>query len=113
MHELALCEGIRQIVEQTARREGATRVVRVNLEIGAFTAVEPDALRFCFDAVMQGTPAEGATLEIDLTPGTAFCLDCAATVPLATRLDPCPRCAGGRLVPDGGTEMRVRAIDVL
>lgn len=113
MHEMSLCEGIQQIVEDNARRAGATRVTRVRLEIGRFSGVETDALRFCFDVVTRGTLAEGAALDIEETPGTAFCFDCAETVTLSARLDPCPQCGGGRLVPNGGDAMRVRDIEVL
>lgn len=111
MHEMSLCEGILQIVETHAA--GATRVMRVRLEIGAFAGVEVDALRFCFDAVTRGTVAEGAALEIDGIPGTAYCFDCGETVAIPERLAPCPRCAGGRLMPNAGDAMRVKDIEVV
>jgi hydrogenase nickel incorporation protein HypA/HybF len=113
MHEMSLCEGILQIVEDAARKAGAARVTRVRLAIGAFSGAEVPALRFCFDAVTRGSVAEGAALEIDAVPGTAFCFDCAETVTLAERLAPCPACGGGRLVPNGGDEMQVRDIEVV
>jgi hydrogenase nickel incorporation protein HypA/HybF len=62
MHEMALAEGMLEIVESTARASGATKVKRVWLEIGALSHVAPDALLFCFDAVTRGSLAEGATL---------------------------------------------------
>jgi hydrogenase nickel incorporation protein HypA/HybF len=36
----------------------------VRLEIGRLSAVVPDSIRFCFDICAQGTPLEGAELEI-------------------------------------------------
>ena len=111
MHEMSLCEGILQIVEDNAG--DAARVTQVRLEIGAFSGVEIAALRFCFDAVTRGTRAEGAALAIEEIPGTAFCFDCAETVPIPERLSPCPRCGGGRLMPNGGEAMRVKDIAVV
>ena len=70
MHELSLAEGVLDLIEETARREGFSRVHGVWLEIGRQSAVEPEAMRFCFDAVVRGTLAEGARLEIDVTDGT-------------------------------------------
>lgn len=108
MHEMSIAESVLGIVEETARREGFTRVKEVRLEIGRLAAVEIEALRFCFDAVVRGSLAEGAALAIDETPGTAWCFDCSASVGLASRADPCPECGGGKLQVNGGTDMRVK-----
>jgi hydrogenase nickel incorporation protein HypA/HybF len=62
VHELALTESIVTMIES---RLGTARVVRVRLEVGRLTAVLPEALRFAFVACTEGTPLEGAKLEID------------------------------------------------
>lgn len=108
MHEMSIAESVLGIVEETARREGFSRVKEVRLEIGQLAAVEPEALRFCFDAVVRGSVAEGARLAIDEEPGAAWCFGCSATVPLQARGDLCPRCGGAQLQVNGGTEMRVK-----
>ncbi|WP_343079884.1 hydrogenase maturation nickel metallochaperone HypA [Ostreiculturibacter nitratireducens] len=112
MHELSLARAIREIVEDEARARGFRRVLRLRLEIGAFAAVEKSALAFAFEAAMQGSPAEGAELEIIDLPGRAHCYDCGEEVELAGRLAPCPRCGGERLRPTGGDEMRVKDMEV-
>ena len=83
MHEVALAEGVLRIVMDAARAGAAVRVHTVWLELGALAHVEPDALAFCFDAVTRGSIAEGATLDIARTAGTAWCMPCSAQVPLA------------------------------
>jgi hydrogenase nickel incorporation protein HypA/HybF len=112
MHEMSLAESVREIVEEAARRNDARSVLAVQLEIGALSHVEPDALRFCFDAVMRGSLAEGATLSIVATPGEAWCMPCAATIPLARVGEACPRCGGHQLVVSRGDAMRVVEIEV-
>jgi hydrogenase nickel incorporation protein HypA/HybF len=112
MHEMALAESIRGIVEDQARQHGFGRVKLLRLEIGRFAGVEKSALAFCFDAVMRGGPAEGAALEMIDLPGRATCYDCGKVVGIEDRLDPCPLCGGGRLVPLDGTEMRVKDMEV-
>ncbi len=112
MHEMALAESMLEIVERTARANGATRVKGVWLEIGALSHVAPDALRFCFDAVTRGSLAEGAALEIVATPGAAWCMPCGETVPLARVGDPCPRCGSYQLTVSQGDAMRVREIEI-
>ena len=112
MHEMSLAEGIRGIVEDAARSGGFKQVRTVVLEIGALSTVEVEALRFCFDAVMRDTVAEGAQMEVITIPGSGWCMACAASVPLVQRHDPCPRCGGYQVQANGGTEMRVRELEV-
>lgn len=112
MHEMALAEGIRQIVLDQARSHGFTAVRVLRLEIGRFAGVEKAALAFCFDVVMRGSPAEGAKLEMIDLPGLAMCYDCMKEVQINDRLDPCPICGGGRLVPVAGDEMRIKDMEV-
>jgi len=112
MHEMSLAEGILQIVEDAARANAAERVRSVQLEIGALSHVEEQALRFCFDAVTRGTVADGAELEVLPTPGRAWCMPCGESVALGRLGDACPRCGSYQLQVTQGEEMRVREIEV-
>lgn len=111
MHEMSLAEGIRRIVEEQAAAHGVARITRLRLEIGRFAGVEKDALAFAFDVVMRGSPAEGAELVVIDLPGQALCYDCMETVEIENRLDPCPRCGSGKLMPQGGDEMRIKDME--
>jgi hydrogenase nickel incorporation protein HypA/HybF len=112
MHEMALAEGMLEIVEDTARRNGGAKVRAVWLEIGALSHVAPDALRFCFDAMTRGSLADSARLEIITTPGLEWCMPCAETVPLAQLGEACPRCGSYQLTVTKGDEMRVKEIEI-
>lgn len=112
MHEMSLAESVIQIVEDCARREGAQRVLRVCLEIGDLAAVERESMRFCFDAVTRGGVADGAALDIVDTPGSAWCMDCSASIRIANLADDCPRCGSRKVQVTGGTEMKVREIEL-
>lgn len=112
MHEMSLAESVLGIIEDAAAAQGFTRVKTVALEIGRLAAVEVEAMRFCFDAVMQGTLADGAGLEIVEVPGAGWCADCQSQVPMNDRLDSCPHCGGAHLQPTGGLEMKVKELEV-
>jgi len=112
MHEMSLAEGMLQLVEDGARRNDATAVKTVWLEIGALSQVEVDALRFCFDAVTRGSLAEGSRLEILTRPGLAWCMPCGTQVPIERRGDACPHCGSHQLQVVQGDEMRVTEIEV-
>jgi len=113
MHEMSLVEDIRAIVEDQARTHAFSRVTVLRLEIGRFAGVEKSALSFAWDVVMQGSPAQDALLQMIDLPGQAVCLDCARTVAIDDRFDPCPLCGGIRLLPEGGNEMRIKDMEVV
>ena len=112
MHEMSLCEGILQVLEDQAESQDFTVVKKVWLEIGALSGVELDAMRFSFDAVMRGSLADRAKLEIIETPGQAWCHRCEATVPVTQRFDQCPECGGYQLEIVAGDEMRIKELEV-
>jgi hydrogenase nickel incorporation protein HypA/HybF len=112
MHEMSLCAGILQILEEQAGTQGFRRVKTVWLELGALAGVEVEAMRFGFEVVMQGSLAEGAKLEIIERPGEAWCLQCRKTVVMKQRFDACPVCGGYPLQVTGGEEMRIMELEV-
>jgi hydrogenase nickel incorporation protein HypA/HybF len=113
MHELSLTEALIALVEDEGRKHGCSRVRTVRVEIGAISAIEPEAMRFCFDAVTRGTIAEGAVLDILSVPGRGWCLDCGKEVALSGRLDPCPDCGSDCVQPmAGGDDLRLKELEV-
>jgi len=112
MHEMSLCESVLGILEDNARRQGFERVKVVWLEIGALSEVEPEAMRFCFDAVVRNTLADQARLEITEIPGEAWCMQCNKIVQVAQCFDACPECGSYQLQVTGGEEMKIKELEV-
>ena len=112
MHEMSLAHGILEILQDSAKSQGFTRVTTVRLEIGALAGVDPEAIRFCFDAVTRDTLADGAMLDIIQVPGQAWCRKCGMVVTIAARMEACPQCGGYQLQVTGGEEMRVKELQV-
>jgi hydrogenase nickel incorporation protein HypA/HybF len=113
MHEMALAASLIALVADEVKAAGASRATRIHLDIGALSHVEPQALRFAFDAAAAGSVAEGAALEIDEPPGRAYCLDCSAEVAIDRRGDACPACGGYKLMVQQGDGMRLSAMEVV
>jgi len=88
------------------------RVTRVVLEVGKLAAVVPDAFRFCFELCAEGTPAEGAELEIIELPGRGRCRDCQQESTLSSAFD---RCACGSISLEFlcGEELQLREVEVM
>ena len=112
MHEMALTESVVEIAVEEARKQGAQKVTRIWLDVGALSHAEPEAMRFCFQAIASGTLAEGAVLEIDPVAGAGWCLDCEKTVALTERFGACPICGCYRVQMTAGDELRIREMEI-
>lgn len=112
MHEMSLVEGVRELIEDAAAREGFSRVNSVRVEIGQLSGVEREAFEFCFDIVMKDGIAEGARLEVVATPGRGHCTACGRETALAVVYDPCEHCGAAPVAVIGGTAMRVIDLEV-
>ena len=108
MHELAIAMGI---VEAACEGAAGGRVRRVTVEVGALTAVLPDALRFCFDAAARDTDAEGASLDIVEREAIADCRSCGASSRFDRFTAVC-RCGSADLAWSSGRELRVVELEV-
>ena len=112
MHEISLCENVLQIIEQQAAAQNFVKVTRVCLEIGALAAVDVAAFRFGFTAVMQGSLAEQAILEISEIPAQARCSSCGVQSVIQQRYDPCPHCAAMHMQVVDGAQLRIKELEV-
>jgi hydrogenase nickel incorporation protein HypA/HybF len=110
MHELSIAQAIVSIAEEHA---AGRRVEVVELRVGALRQVVPAALRFAFELVAEGTPAEGAELRIEERPARVACRRCAAesradAFPLA-----CEACGSLAVDVVGGEELQVVSLEVV
>ena len=112
MHEMSLCEGVLQVLESEAQKQGFKRVKNVWLEIGDLAGIEIDAMRFSFDAVTRNSIADGAALNIINVPGAAWCMQCSTSVSVKQRFDECPKCGSYQLQVTAGDEMKIKELEV-
>ena len=107
MHELGLAHDVLRACAGQVPADG--RITRVRLVEGDLAAVEPELLRFGWQAVIEGTPHEGAALEIDWRPARQVCEACGEIPERAAGswLKLCPRCELPLRI-EGGQELEVR-----
>lgn len=66
MHELGI---VMELLDVVTERSNGAKVSRIVVEVGALTAVMPEAMQFSFEVAREGTIAETASLEIITTEG--------------------------------------------
>lgn len=101
-----------ELALEHAQRADATRIHRIRLRVGRLSGVVPEALEFAFDAVIAGTIAEGARLEIEAVGIVCFCLDCQLEFATDSWFCECPSC--GRVSDDvrQGDELELDSLEL-
>lgn len=112
MHEMSLAGGVLKLVEDALKDQPPVRLRRITLDVGVLAGVDLSALRFALEALRANSVLHEAEIEICELPASAWCLDCAQAVSIASRLDDCPQCGGRHLQQLAGGELRVRELIV-
>jgi hydrogenase nickel incorporation protein HypA/HybF len=112
MHEMAIAQGVLDIVLDSAARHDAKKIMLIRLQVGQMTGVEPEALRFCFEALSEGTASAGAQLEIVVTPLIGHCRDCGQEFGIERYRFLCPDCGSAGVDIISGRELRVEHLEV-
>jgi len=104
--------GIAMSIYDTCRaavaKHGGGRMESVQVAVGELSALEPELLRFAWEAVVESGPHAGCRLEIDWRSARQHCPACAAEKERSAGswLRVCPDC-GGPLELEGGDELDV------
>ena len=112
MHEMSLAVSIVNIAVQTAEKNQAKKINAISVEVGALAGVMRDALEFCFTEAVKNTMAENASLEYIHIPASATCEHCGQQFETDERASQCPECSNMVFQLSGGTEFRVKNINV-
>lgn len=108
MHELAITQSV---VDAVCERAAGRPVRSIALRVGALTAVVPEAMRFCFDLVVEGTVAEGARLDISTEAGAGHCRTCDTDFVLGDLVLLCP-CGSADVAVTAGRDLRILSMEV-
>lgn len=112
MHELSLMEEVRRQALAAAAAEGVSRIEVITLRLGELSGVEPDALRFAFPVVMQGSIAEGAELRLETEPALCACEPCGVPFRARKGCCDCPRCGAISRCLLSGRDLRLVELQV-
>lgn len=111
MHEMSLAISVLQIVETAATKDAFVRVRTLHLSVPTLAGVEIEALRFALHSLAPETVLDGAEFIIDEPASTAHCLDCDASIEIASFEDLCAMCGGFRW--QSSSDRGLRVVDLL
>lgn len=93
MHELSLLVEVVKVVEDLVVENEIKRLKSIVLQIGEVSTVIPTFMEEYFPVVTLDKPFfKDTTLEIEMIPGEAKCLDCGEIFNIVKTKGYCPKC---------------------
>lgn len=112
MHEMGIANSILEAVTRELSRYPGARGTKVGVRIGELAAIDPESLRFCFDALARDTSLEGLELETEFCPRRQRCDVCSIEFDVHDYEFCCPRCASSETKFVSGDELELTYLEV-
>ncbi|MEU6786655.1 hydrogenase maturation nickel metallochaperone HypA [Nonomuraea angiospora] len=107
MHEIGMCEGLVELIEQQA---GGRAVATARVRVGARHAVVDEAFGQAFTLAAAGTTVQDAVVELIITPMTVGCRNCGEHSESVDTLAVCPGCGDDGVDISGGEELVLESL---
>jgi hydrogenase nickel incorporation protein HypA/HybF len=112
MHEMGIANSVLEAVRTETARLNGQHASKVGMRIGELAAVDPEALHFCFDALVCGTDLEPLELEIEFCPRKHRCPRCEKVFPVVDYAIECPQCGSPQTEFVSGDELELAYLEV-
>jgi hydrogenase nickel incorporation protein HypA/HybF len=112
MHELPVTQNLLELALHHAENAGASRILKLNITIGALASIIDDSVQFYWDMISKDTIAEGAELHFNRIPIQMQCLNCASTYQPHDGISACPECNSNQVRVIAGQEFYLDSIDI-
>lgn len=110
MHELSLVKSVIDVISIHALENCWFGVAKVTLRVGRMRQVIPEVMKFSFQVASEGTPLEGAELEIVELPLDQICKECGFS--WNEEVFSCPRCGSTYTEIVHGMELDIDSVEV-
>ena len=112
MHEYAVTKNILDIVLDEADKEGASKVLAIQLTIGELSSFEQDCIEMYFEELSKDTIALGAKLVVRKVAAQLHCEQCDISFPLGHTDYSCPKCGNTGKYLNDGQDFLIESIEI-
>ena len=112
MHEMGIANSVLDAVRTEMRRYPESYPCKVGVRIGEMAAIDPEALRFCFEAMIQETDLASLELAIEVCPRRHRCLVCEHDFIVQDYDSSCPQCTSLATTCISGDELEFGYLEV-
>ncbi|HYX68232.1 MAG TPA: hydrogenase maturation nickel metallochaperone HypA [Terriglobales bacterium] len=109
---MSIANSILEATRKESAARGGVRVSKVGVRVGELAAIDPEALRFCFEAIVQGSDLEPLALEIEIRPRQQRCPACNLTFAVKDYDVTCPTCRSAATECISGDEMDLAYVEI-
>ena len=111
MHEMGIATSVLDAARKEAELHPGAKVLKVGLRIGEWSGVDPESLRFCFEALVTGCE-DAPALEIDFRLRQNRCPGCGTVFALRDYEIDCPNCGAAGTEPVSGDELELAYVEL-
>ncbi|MFQ5568967.1 MAG: hydrogenase maturation nickel metallochaperone HypA [Rhodothermales bacterium] len=112
MHELSIAQSILDAVQREMTEKNLPVVSEVGVQVGALSGVLPNALQFCFEAIIKETPLADCRLIIEHIPVRGRCKACGRSFEVEHFFFCCPTCQSGQIDVTHGYELDIAYLEI-
>lgn len=112
MHEMGIANSVLDAVRTEALRFPHGHINTVGVRIGELAGIDPDAMRFCFEALVRGTELEPLALHIEYCRRRHQCCACGQSYIASCEDSACPNCGATEARFLGGDELEIAYLEV-
>jgi hydrogenase nickel incorporation protein HypA/HybF len=112
MHEMGIANSVLEAVRTEMGLHPGTYPCKVGVRIGEMAAIDQDALRFCFEAIVLETDLESVELAIEFCPRRHRCQICGHDFVVRDYDSRCPQCASLETTCISGDELELAYLEV-
>jgi hydrogenase nickel incorporation protein HypA/HybF len=112
MHELSIAMSILEAAQRELALHKGADLRKISVRVGELAGVNPEALRFSFDAITRETAWEGVELELDCIARTNRCMDCGTQFVVNNAELACPECGSINTSFLRGDELEIASLEV-
>jgi hydrogenase nickel insertion protein HypA len=114
MHEIAIVEGLIELIGKQKERHQFARVVEIRINCGKYNCASEENLNFCLKTAAAGTYLENALIKVNRLPERWECPSCKTGIVKENEDDEvrCPKCGSAVLVPLLNSEIYLDKLEV-
>ena len=112
MHEMGIANSVLDAVRRESELRHGARVTKVGVRIGELAAVDPESLRFCFEALVSGSDLEPLALDLEFCLRRNRCRRCGEVFAVAGYPFTCPKCHSTETEVASGDELAFTYMEI-
>jgi hydrogenase nickel incorporation protein HypA/HybF len=112
MHEFGIANSVLDAARAEAQLRPSMRLTKIVVRVGDLAGVDPDALSFCFEALVKETDWEPVVLEIERPAQRRGCPQCGREFDVVNHSTACPTCGETLTTFLSGNELELAYLEM-